>query len=271
MLALAWIATAFAGDVGQPQIVGPAAFRIEDAVVPSTAYGYEPAGPERKAVGPDRIAAGPDGAIAIWDPIRGRVLILDDLVVRGSFASSPVDDLAFVGSHVILLCGRTLYRVTIDGTAVDHLAVPEIVPTAITLDPDGSRIWGVDAFGNRHAIADIGADGLVSPHGRSFAGAAHVVSTDGTGFVVDGQSVPRGGGLNASVRALDGGWALREVVAADHPITVIDTVFHDGRSMDLPVAGRTWTPSAPYAIDAQGRLITLEPRSDGLHVRRISP
>lgn len=193
----------------------------------------------------------------MWDPIRHRVMVLDELVPTHVIAVDRLDDLAFVGVNVVVLSGRslTLYA----GDAVSTLPVPDLVPTHIDLLVDSSSVWGVDPFGNRHAIARVDGDRLLAPDGPSFGGRAH------------DPAPTRAAGLKSSVRPLGHGWFVVEVVTDDRPIAVTRTVEHSGRSVEIATADRAWVPTTDLTVDADGRLVAIVPLADGLHVRRITP
>ena len=258
---LFFVSVALAGDGSLGEgVSGPAGFRVEERVVPWSEFGFVPAGQEAKAIGPDRVAAGADGLLALWDPVASRVLVLDDLVVTGGFGAVRVDDLAFAGRDLVLLQGRTLALRDAAVKDLGHLGVPDVVPTNIDLLVRGSDVWGVDPFGNLHAIARMD-HGLAAPAGASFGGRAfppHPVAK-------------RPGALKTSVRTLDGGWAIVDDVVRDFPIGVERSVVHDARTLSLETSDRAWVPADDADVDADGRLVVIVPLSDGLHVRRISP
>lgn len=257
---LLFVSVALAGDVGSVAPVGgPDGFRVEERVVAWEDFGFVAAATEQKAIGPDRFAAGADGLSAVWDPVRQRVVVLEDLVVHSSFAASQVDDLAFAGRDLVLLEGRAVVLVAADGREVGRLAVPDVVPTNIDLAVQGSDVWGVDPFGNRHRIARV--DGSLSvASGPSFGGPAFAKVA----------VAPRSGALKTSVRSLGSGWAIVDTVVSDFPIGVERSIVHDGRSLSLETAGRMWTPADDADVDDEGRLVVMVPLADGLHVRRIS-
>ncbi len=257
---LLFVSVALAGDVGSVgPVSGPDGLRVEERVVPWAEFGFVPAAQEQKAIGPDRVAAGADGLAAVWDPVRQQVLVLHDLVVQGAFAASRVDDLAFAGRDLVLLEGRTIALVGADGRDHGNLPVPDLVPTNIDLLVQGSDVWGVDPFGNRHAIAHV-EGGLSVATGASFGGPAFAKV----------EVTPRAGALKTSVRTLGAGWAIVDSVVSDFPIGVERAVVHDGRSLPLETRSRSWTPADDADVDAEGRLVVIVPLADGLHVRRIS-
>lgn len=258
---LLFVSVALAGDgrLGEG-VPGPAGFRVEERVVAWSEFGFAAAGPESKAIGPDRVAAGADGLSALWDPVAARVLVLSDLVVTGGFTVAHVDDLAFAGRDLLLLQGRTVALRDAAGRDLGQVGVPDVVPTHIDLLVRGSDVWGVDPFGNLHALARLD-HGLAAPTGASFGGRAtapHAVAK-------------RPGALKTSVRTLEGGWAIVDDVVRDFPIGVERSVVHDARSLSLETSGRAWVPADDADVDADGRLVVIVPLSDGLHVRRISP
>ena len=259
MLLFVSVALASDGSVDGP-VLGLAPFHVEERVVPWSQFGFAAAAPEAKAIGPDRVAAGADGLLGLWDPIRQRVVVLDDLVVTGGFSAARVDDLAFAGRDVVLLQGRTVVLRDVLGNDLGHIAVPDLVPTNIDLLVRGSQIWGVDPFGNLHAIGVVNG-GLSAATGASFGGMAfptHAIAK-------------RPDALKTSVRTLDQGWAIVDDVVHDFPIGVERTIVHDGRSVPLETAGRAWVPADDADVDADGRLVVIVPLADGLHVRRITP
>jgi hypothetical protein len=236
------------------------AFHVEEHVVAWSEFGFVQAGPESKAIGPDRVAAGADGLQALWDPVRQRVIVLQDLAVVGGFSAERIDDLAFAGRRLVLMSGRTLVLRDDKGAELGRIGVPDVVPTNIELLVRDGTVWGVDPFGNLHAIATVDSD-LHPVTGASFGGRAFPAA----------RVAKDPAALKTSVRSLGGDWVIVDAVVRDFPIGVERSIAHDSRTLSLETADRAWVPTDDADVDAEGRLVVMVPLEDGLHLRRVSP
>ncbi len=245
----------------------------EEAILSYDQWGVFPGAPEEKAYGPDHLAAGPLGLAALVDPTRSRVMVLRDLQLEGSFLAWGVDDLGFTEEgQLLLLRGRTISLVRTDGTALSEMTVPDLVPTSIVLQVEGSRVWGADAFGNRHAIAEIGIGGLSAPDGRSYQ-RNPTRALIGVGQVTIGAwSFPVAGGAKMGVRVVDNASvAVVDALVDTSPIRVSREIVTPSARWTLDLAGRQYAPVDDVAVGSDGTLIWFEPLADGLHLYRTKP
>jgi hypothetical protein len=261
-----------------PWILASAAVALgdsEEIVLDYGAVGLIPAGSEQPAMGPDRIAGGPEGRFALHNPATRSVLVFDALQLSHSIPVQGVDDLLFApnGDLLILELDRRVRRFSPEGALLQVFPLPALVPTHVRLAVQADRLVGVDPFGNGHSVATMTPGGLEPTAGPALTPPAHAVRWNGHTLQVDGQHVPIDA-AKASGRVLDGGaseWLVVEAVVGDSPIRVERWALLGDARVDLPVDGRLYAPTQDLAVDANGRLLVLEPRTDGLHIVRVSP
>lgn len=275
----AWLllaAGAFAGDtVPDVPITSPSPGVVEQARLPWEAVGFAPAGPERVAIGPQHLAAGPDGLAAVYDPVGQRVIVLRELQIEGAFALGRVDDLAIgADGDLVVTIGRRVHLLDTSGAELDRLDVPAIVPTGVDVEVLGDEIVGVDAFGNLRPIGRIEGRSLQAAEGPALREPRHRARVDAGVVIAAGQAVQVDGALKASARMLDGGgttWVIVDAVVADAPIAVDRWAVAGDTRVELPVDERLYAPFGDLAVDADGRLLVLDPQADGLHLLRVTP
>lgn len=257
-------AGAHAGDtVPDVPIDGPAGAVVEEAVLPWEAVGFAPAAPERTALGPQHLAAGPDGLAVVYDPVGKRVVVLRDLAIEGAFAIGRVDDLAIgPDGEIVAVIGRRVHLLDASGAELDRFDVPALVPTGVDVEVRGDEVVGLDPFGNVRPIARIDGHALTATDGPALRKVPAAARVD----------VP--GALKTGTRAFEGGgttWLVVDAVVSDAPIAVERWAQVGGTHVDLPVDERLYAPFGDLAVDADGRLLVLDPREDGLHLLRVSP
>lgn len=252
--------------VGGPDPVGPAPITL-DVVLSWTEVGLRPAAPESPAIGPDLLALGPDETAAVYDPVRRQVVV----VGGPRFAVPRADGLAYTSAGVLLVMdgsARTLRTYDTSGTLVDEQAFPGIVPGGGSLALDEPLVLAIDPFGNGHPLALVTMSGALSPpQGASLVPPARRVVRSGSSLLVDGETIAtftgRGGGRLLGdwlvVEAMNDGAVSRMAISLEGRVTV-----------SLPVRGRVYTPTQDVAVAPDGGIGWLDPRTDGLHLVRVS-
>lgn len=253
------------GGGGGPDVGG----LREERLVGWDQVGFVPSRPESPAMGPDRLALGPGGAAAVFDPVSHRVLVIGG----GSFAVTGLDGLAFTSSGVILVMDDGARRLTAwdpSGALLDQRAFPGLVPPGGTLVVDGDLALSRDVFGNDHPLATVGSSGaLTAPDAAALLAAPRVVQRVGTQIRVDGVTVAEVSGERGGARLL-GDWLIVESLAAG-VVTRAAISLDGGTRVNLPARGRLYAPTEDVAVSPEGELGWIDPRTDGLHLVRVTP
>lgn len=257
---------------GEPVSTGPATGPTvpgldADVTFAWSEVGFSPAGPEEVAFGPDDLALGSDGAWAFWDPVELRVHASSgdfDLGVVTSLALAPDGDVLVLDEKA-----RTVTRWS-GGVQLAETPMDRLCPTGVALLVDGDELDGVDLFGNLHPLADLTGGGLDRVDGPHLRAPAHVAKVSGGALTVDG--APLAAPSDTLAGRLVGDWVLVEAGEKGHLRTRLAISLTTGRRVTLPLTrdGR-YRPANGVAAGTDGSLAWLDPRSDALHLVRVTP
>jgi len=229
--------------------------------------------------GGELLTAGPDDRLALYNPIDARVLLLDgDHQITALIDSAGVGSMAWDSAGRLLLYAphrRQLILHAPDGRLLDVIALPDIIPAGGTVVVSAADAFVVDVFSNLHRAARISDDTLLPPSGPTLVEDGGRVRWDAaaTTLTVDGIDWPLPEAIKASGRLVGNDWLLIDQVVAGSPIVATRTAAlrETGERLHLPVDSRLYVPRADVAADADGRLLYLDPREDGLYIVRVTP
>jgi hypothetical protein len=261
-----WLAAVgWAGDHDVPTVSSPT---VDTWRFPWSVAHVRPAVPESTALGPDRLAADV-GQVAWYHPADEAIVVARGGAIVATIRAVAVDDLAFEGGDLVVLQGRQVRRIQVDGRVVATMALPAIVPADVTLAVEDSRVLGVDVFGVGHTIALVAPDGgWVRADGEIVR--RRSVRRDAGGLAVDGVHFDFSGKVSGR---LVGDWLVVDHVAqAGGALTVTSEAvsLRTRRVIALPKP-LMYAPSQPFATDREGHLWVLNPSVEGLVISRVNP
>lgn len=241
-----------------------------EVVLPWSVVRLRPAAPEAPAVGPELLAVGSDGQWAVWDPVARVVL-----GAGFSVAVPHADGLVYTedGDLLVLDDGaRTLARYAVVGGAAASLArvaIPGLSPVGATLEIEDNLAVGRDVFGNLHPLADLAGGGLDPAAGSQLLPAAHRARVEAGRLSVDGVEIGVSGVVGARTV---GEWVVVESGARGAITRRTAVSLVTGRQVALPIrVGAPYRPVADVSVGPDGALAFLDPKTDGLHIVRVSP
>jgi hypothetical protein len=238
--------------------------------------------------GGDLVGAGPNGRAAFFESTDGRVCLVRDGRIIGTFRLPRLDGLAFNPEGALLVLDDMRRELTLHdadrGTLLDRRPVPELVPTGGRLELDGDSVFLEDVFGNRHPVATARGGRLLPPTSTRLSAVQARISVE-----------DRGASLHVAVGAAQ--WDIPDepevalsVYGSSPPWLVVDRATTVPRR-GLPVLRATreiWAPGAEQPLSVElhrlkylpiagvsaapdGSLLLLLPLSEGLVLRRLEP
>jgi len=242
------------------------------------AAGHDPGGPEQIARGAELLSLGPDDHLALYDPIGQNIVVISEAHAVNTFAVPGATDIAWTKDGDLLVLHdptRTISQWTAQGALVDRRPLPEIAPLGGQLVVEDTDVRVADVFGNHHRIASLHTGGLSTPNGSALVPQQNRVRWDQANRTLsyDDVQLRLEDAVTASGQAIGKGWLVVDVVTSSSPITVTRTAHHPetGHIIELPCENRAWVPNRDVAADDTGRLVYLDPRSDGLHIVEVVP
>lgn len=256
------------------------AMPLTEVILPWALVGLIPAAPEQPAIGPDRLAVSADGHVALYDPGSLKILVIQGEKLVSSFAVPRADGLVFApdGDLVVLdSATRQLRRYSEAGSLEAQIALPALAPLDGTLMVWGEEAVLVDPFGNGHALSLLSGAGLDTRTGAVFRPSPWHLwrSADPCCTVrLDAASV-RVEAIKAGARVFPAGesrWLVVDAVVADAPIQVERHFFQGTTELaEIDLSGRLYNPTQDVAAGANGQIVQLLPRADGLHLITLTP
>lgn len=235
--------------------------------MPWSEVGLRPAEMESPAIGPDHLALGAWGAWAVWDTVNHR--IVSSVGIGADQARTltlpAVDDLAFSDAGAILvLVERELMLLPGPLTiTIDSIPLPDLVPTGVSLAVEEGVAVGIDAFGNRHPIAQVHDLSLSAYVGPKLLPPPYAVRVD-KGVVYRDLAPVASEALAAT---LVGDCVL---VERGKRGSVTDrAVLCNGVEHPLPPPG-VYRPVDAIGVGPEGAIGWLDPQPDGLHIVRAT-
>jgi YD repeat-containing protein len=260
-------------------IAAAQAMTLEETWLSYDVVGFDPGAVDAAPRGGELLTAGPTGRLALYNPVEGRVVLLDESgAVTGFIDAVGVRSMAWdaAGRLVLHTAHRRLLSLySPDGVLLDEAVLPDIVPPGGTVVIAAADVLVADVFGNLHRAARIHDGALLSPDGPTLIEAAGRITWDTAQreLLVDGVAWPLPDAIRASGRLVGEDWLLLDTVVAESPIVATRTAIwrETGESLSLPVSQRRYVPRADTAEDAEGRLLYLDPREEGLYIISVTP
>ncbi|HSP79714.1 MAG TPA: hypothetical protein VLQ93_14375 [Myxococcaceae bacterium] len=231
--------------------------------------GFEPASEDAQALGPDYLTAGPKGAVALYDRVRRRVLVLGREGLRGSFDAGLADGLGFTRQGELIVMDGTRHQLRLhrpDGELLRTIDIPrEGLLGALTLD-DGV-LYATSPKGEQKAIAELVNGKPQRPRKSVDLSKQQVLRwkervAGGRVAEVGGESLTLPEKARITARRI-GTWIELVIATSDaggRQVDVKRTLRRQGQVVPLPDATRgAYTPIADLVVDSDGTLVYLEP------------
>ncbi len=250
------------------------AVTVEPALLAWSSFGLSEARQDAQVRGPELLHAGTDDRLALYDGVRREVHVLEGDAPAVSFPVHFASDLLLVDDGTLVLdhSARTVTSWDRQGRPRAVVALPALVPTAVTLRLEGDQVLAVDPFGHGHPVASLDGLDLTTSRLEGLQRRPDAVVWDGDTMRTEGLELELPHATKASGQRL-GDWLVVDVVVADAPITVERTAWHipSRQAQPLPVDGRLYAPRGDLAATPEGDLVVLVPRAEGLELLRVSP
>ncbi len=230
--------------------------------------GFQPASVDEQALGPDHLTAGPKGVAALYDRVRGRVLVLTRDGAPTSFDAGQVDALSFSPQGELVVIDSSLHQLRIyrtNGELQRKFDVPRDGPLG-ALSLENGVLYVTTKDGQRRAIAEL-AGGKLRPPQRSVELSKEQL-LDLKEHVPGGQLMRVGGEsmvvpekVRISARML-APWIELVIAATDVKghVSVERTLRRHGQVVTLPDGSRgSYAPVDDLAVASDGTVVYLEP------------
>jgi hypothetical protein len=242
--------------------------------------GFQPASEDEQALGPDHLTAGPKGVAALYDRVRGKVLVLSRDGAPTAFDAGRVDGLSFTreGNLVVIDSSQRQLRIyRPSGELQRTLNIPrEGALGALSLE-DGV-LYATSHDGQRRAIAELAAGRFRLPQRTVELSKEQLLSLKDR--VGGGQLLQLGGESHVvpekarvSVRRL-GSWMELVIAATDTKggVHVARTLRRNGQVVALPDGARgSYAPVGDLAVSTDGTVVYLEPGDKELTLAWVDP
>ncbi|MFL5345016.1 MAG: hypothetical protein ACJ8AT_09485 [Hyalangium sp.] len=230
--------------------------------------GFQPASVDEQALGPDHLAVGPKGVAALYDRVRGRVLVLARDGAPGSFEAGQVDGLSFTPQGELLVIDSSLHQLRIyrpSGELQHKIDIPRDGPLgAISLE--NGVIYVTTREGQRRAVAELAGGKLLPPQRgvelskeQLLALKEHVPG--GQLMRLGGESLVVPEKVRISAQPM-GKWIELVIAATDSNghVRVERTLRRPGQVVALPDGARgAYAPVDDLAVATDGTVVYLEP------------
>lgn len=232
--------------------------------------GFEPAAADVLAIGPDYLTAREDGAVALYDRVRRRAIILQRSGERTAFEVGHADGISFAPKGGLLVLDGSIGEVRIysrAGKQTRSLRLPPGLPVGPSLSLSDGRVYATDAEGKQRVVAEL-VDGKLRPArpGRSPVELPEVFGD--RGIRIGGKELRFARPALVGFRLI-GNWIVLELVDKDSPgsLKVQRVARHREQLVRLP-AGDTgaYNPFADVASAGSKSLVYLDPQNEGVKV-----